>query len=821
MSDSAWTRQRYSGGGGRYSAQKREAASSGAGSRRPRSALSWGEGPSAEEKKASRKERRRSERAQRRAQRIQAQEEWSRVRAAKREERSRAAGQKKSKKVEPQAAPLSSVKASTHSRKQLRGSVPSEEVEPHPVPVKKMKREVQVDEKRAHKALQMFSRAPATDAPPGLLRIVHSSINKITIRNALEILEDMLEIFRLGGVQEGGSTKTPAGDEKKKAKKKISNFETGNEDRSTSPITPVSRSLLVSCLMDEIDRWTCMETGNITSFTACLPFAGLLRGLQLMGGEVVSADIVERLCISLERHVSEGEENGACGGAQLISLLYLLCGVDATLLVSLLKALLRRGEEVQHSSEDNIEEEERTKKPLPESVLCAAAAALTLIRACGEKLHKEAPAELERLVRQGAMVSSSLGGRPGSARYAALVQVLREIVLSGAHGKASKRSQVENEVPLNTMTEQLKTLLTNSTGNKNTPRVIARMLQTSHTISGVAFDQILLKEKPPQWWVPGKMSANLSASSDMDSLSASDGSGEEEEQEEDEQEEERAAAKRMEIQQMRTYERAVSSQRFNTEHTREIFYCVTNASDDSELFAMLMHRDPAYHRFPDVCKVLVQCCVQEKQYNPVYGNVLERFCSARRSCRTVLQFTLWDYFKTVRMLLKPDLRGFINVASLICALIEGEVLTLSVLRGLDLEETNKMIGLLVRIILLRLLLVLSPKRLTTVFFGGDGRVALDFKTDTNALRQALEKVFALYFDMPAALSSSSSDHRNAQDSTRWLREMFDVVAVGTPFDIYAIDRDGTGETALPVEETLEIFQKRVSVARKALQKGLL
>lgn len=873
---------------------------------------------------------------------------------------------------------------------------------------------------------RQYNAAAHRQAPPELLRFLHRCFNQLAIPNVVDITKEIIEVFQNGGItarrrrekqaettKRGGKRTNPSEAEEENEHHTVpspledpSNAHTTSASLSTStknkkhqkrggetvdPTTevirhgkrgeeqeteiamvflPVSREVALSCVLEEIYYRASSDSTSMggvggagfSTVTAGLPFAALVRGLQLLGGDMVSGTMLEYLSRVLYQSVQEGEESAASALTMLLALLYRLFGVDVVLISSLLRMLLEEGEEEVNACTTRSSNESKKEDPLSSNapaaftavspstspglsprVLCGASCALTLLRTCGEKLLNEVPAEVDALLQKANHLSEELSRIPsststsnaflpssssapsasrmaGSARFVSLVRVMRDIIRggrsrsrSGLHYGPSDGKDPDAEM-ITRGRQELKRLLPSypsssrreekggdkgtlssewlnkegktggwvlgSTsrvgagkgddttvnargggGGKEAPslsrhqdRLLSRMIQTAHRVEGIPFRFLLSSEKPPRWWIPGtipreELVAGGSEKTEQKATPSIQSFEEEEEAQEDEEEEEEDTAldshedsqhieKMKQIKAMRADEKALSSQRFHTENTREIFRCLTSATDDMDAFAMLLRRDPMYQNFPDVCKVVLQCCAQEKVYNPFYGDVLERFCHTRRACRTVVQFTLWDYFKSVRLYTRPDVCGFLNIACTIAAWMENEVLDLSALRGLDLDETNKMIGLLARLILLRIILFLSPKRLMTLFFGGDGHVALDFKTDTTPLRNALDKMLELYFvestfttrDSTFALEgkqgkSSSAVNPSSPSKTKWLREMFDVVAVGTCCDIYARPSTSVameGKSSPPfVEEAFGIFQKRVKLVRKALNQGIL
>jgi nucleolar MIF4G domain-containing protein 1 len=50
----------------------------------------------------------------------------------------------------------------------------------------------------------------------------------------------------------------------------------------------------------------------------------------------------------------------------------------------------------------------------------------------------------------------------------------------------------------------------------------------------------------------------------------------------------------------------------------------------------------------ELVRVPVECCLQERAWNPYYGHLLGRLAAAAKGHRITLQFCLWDHFKQAR-----------------------------------------------------------------------------------------------------------------------------------------------------------------------------
>ncbi|RNF17424.1 putative nucleolar MIF4G domain-containing protein 1-like [Trypanosoma conorhini] len=571
-------------------------------------------------------------------------------------------------------------------------------------------------------------------------------VNKLTVRNVAELTRETSELF--GGAVEGAT-----------------------------------RASVLRSLSQHINRMCMLDTGPLTPIVS-LPFAGLIRGLQLLHGNVVGSELIESLCLALQEHLDDKSEISASNGAMVLAHLYLLNAVDALLVSSFLRSALRLG------SHGNI---------------CAVACALTLLRACGEKLLKEAPGQMEQALTDAKSYKSQ---GQSNVRHSTLLSYVADILMG--HTRSAKRSVNEEEVPVESLLRDISALLPGS-GTSGNKRVLHRIMSTTSVLTGLTWARMLRSDKPPRWFTTAAWdgiddceNSNVLPEANAEALSSVASGGEITDSEED-----AAELKAEHIRQLRQQEKAISGQRLNTENKREVFQVIVNASDDLEGFTLLMHRDPSFSRLHDTLSVLLQCAYQEKVYNSYYAQVIQRFCSAKESCKSTLQFALWDMFKAIRVE-SVDITGYVNLSCLLAHLIEVGVFTLAVLRGLDLDSTNRTIGLFTRVLLLRLILQLPPARLAEVFFGGDGFRAHDVKIDTSVLRSNLAKILERYF----------VDER---ESGKWIPHFYDVVARGTSFDVQRRDRhefSGSGERAVSEEAQLQLFIKRIQVVCKALKTGI-
>ena len=82
----------------------------------------------------------------------------------------------------------------------------------------------------------------------------------------------------------------------------------------------------------------------------------------------------------------------------------------------------------------------------------------------------------------------------------------------------------------------------------------------------------------------------------------------------------------------------------------------------------------------EIIHVLVDCCLQEKHFNPFYAHLGQKFCEFKRSHQVTFQYAIWDRFKTLDSLTVSNCS---NLRKLVCHLVSAKSLSLSVLKVSD------------------------------------------------------------------------------------------------------------------------------------------
>ena len=89
-----------------------------------------------------------------------------------------------------------------------------------------------------------------------------------------------------------------------------------------------------------------------------------------------------------------------------------------------------------------------------------------------------------------------------------------------------------------------------------------------------------------------------------------------------------------------------SKQRMNTDTRRSIFCIVMGSADCDDAFEKLVRAGMLRSRAEqETVRILVECCGQEKSYNPFNAHLACRMCDFWPKCRFTFQLAYWDSFK--------------------------------------------------------------------------------------------------------------------------------------------------------------------------------
>jgi len=128
-----------------------------------------------------------------------------------------------------------------------------------------------------------------------------------------------------------------------------------------------------------------------------------------------------------------------------------------------------------------------------------------------------------------------------------------------------------------------------------------------------------------------------------------------------------------------------AQQRMNTSVRKSVFCIIMGASDFEDAFERLTRLELSGKQDREIMKVLVDCCGQEKAYNPYYALLAERFCEYESKYKFTLQLTFWDVFKQLET---TSARRSANLARLLAHLIIKNRISIGILKVIEAEKLS-------------------------------------------------------------------------------------------------------------------------------------
>ncbi|XP_057660604.1 nucleolar MIF4G domain-containing protein 1 homolog [Diorhabda carinulata] len=142
-------------------------------------------------------------------------------------------------------------------------------------------------------------------------------------------------------------------------------------------------------------------------------------------------------------------------------------------------------------------------------------------------------------------------------------------------------------------------------------------------------------------------------------------------------------------------------QRMNTDVRRNVFCILMSAEDYMDAFEKLLKLGLKNTQEREIINVLLHCCLQEKQYNPYYGHLAQKFCDYNRKYQLAIKYSMWDKIKAMDEHSGTQLS---NLAKLLIHLFIEKGLPISILKIMQFAELDKLTLRFTRQILLGILL---------------------------------------------------------------------------------------------------------------------
>ncbi|XP_021018426.1 nucleolar MIF4G domain-containing protein 1 [Mus caroli] len=153
-------------------------------------------------------------------------------------------------------------------------------------------------------------------------------------------------------------------------------------------------------------------------------------------------------------------------------------------------------------------------------------------------------------------------------------------------------------------------------------------------------------------------------------------------------------------------------QRMNTDVRRIIFCTLMTSEDFLDAFEKLLKLGLKDQQEREIVHILMDCCLQEKTYNPFYAFLASKFCDYERRFQMTFQFSIWDKFRDLENL--PGTK-FSNLVHLLAHLLRTKSLPLSVLKVVEFSELDKPRVHFLRRVLTALLMETEDDDLAVIF----------------------------------------------------------------------------------------------------------
>ncbi|XP_030054479.1 nucleolar MIF4G domain-containing protein 1 [Microcaecilia unicolor] len=188
-------------------------------------------------------------------------------------------------------------------------------------------------------------------------------------------------------------------------------------------------------------------------------------------------------------------------------------------------------------------------------------------------------------------------------------------------------------------------------------------------------------------------------------------------------------------------------QRMNTDIRRNIFCVLMSSEDFLDAFENLLKLGLKDQQEREIVYVLIDCCLQEKTYNPFYAYLASKFCKNDRRFQMTFQFSMWDKFRDLGSLSATTVS---NLVHLLTYLLKTKSLSLVVFKVIEFSELDKSRVYFLRQVLYKLLMEMDAEELIQIF----GRVSGNPKL--GMLREGL-KLFMTHFLLRNVRANRSAD----------------------------------------------------------------
>ncbi|XP_041478481.1 nucleolar MIF4G domain-containing protein 1-like [Lytechinus variegatus] len=309
---------------------------------------------------------------------------------------------------------------------------------------------------------------------------------------------------------------------------------------------------------------------------------------------------------------------------------------------------------------------------------------LQILKNAGATLRKDDPSSLKDIIL---LIQSKANQCPDEFKQQSRVKFMLETI--GALRNNNLR-RIPNYDPTNL--DRLRKL----------HRSIIKDRGSSDSTLHISLADLIMADQRGRWWIVGSAWSGLGPRQEVSSQSSG-------------QAEQMTGTNQEGSQKITELSR---QQRMNTDIRRTIFSIIMTAEDYTDAFEKLVRLGQKGGRDREVVHVTLDCCQQERSYNPYYAYLSTKLCQFDRKFRMAFQFALWD---KIRLLDELSPSASKNLALLLSHLMSSKALPLSVLKIVEFADMNKHTVRFLSSLLTDLLE--KPDNVITAVFGGVAMVS--------------------------------------------------------------------------------------------------
>ncbi|CAH0564818.1 unnamed protein product [Brassicogethes aeneus] len=283
---------------------------------------------------------------------------------------------------------------------------------------------------------------------------------------------------------------------------------------------------------------------------------------------------------------------------------------------------------------------------------------LHVLKAVGFNLRKDDPIALKNLILK---LQKQAASATEATKDNARVKFMLDILLAIKNNNVTKIPNYDT-----TYSEHLK-------------KIMKGFIRKGNYVTqlNITLEDLLKADERGRWWVVGSAwSGNLTENAEKSQKVKTDGFSE----------------KLLEL---------AAKQRMNTDTRRSIFCIIMAAEDYLDAFEKLLKLGLKNQQEREIVHVILHCCLHEKNYNPYYSVLAQKFCEYDRKYQMTIKYSVWHKLKVLN-----DHSGsqISNLAKLLTHLFIEKGLPISTLKIVQFSELDKITLRFIRQILLGILL---------------------------------------------------------------------------------------------------------------------